>query len=302
MTEVVTGALEGLHARTIRRMQFIDFRALFLGVVSRSDLAAKFGLSPTATSRDLATYLDVNPGQIALHGPTKTYRPSSDFTPLFDHPIDRALTALSLGYGEAAPGVVKSLLPSRVATPLAFPEWQCVAPITRAIHNQRAVHITYHSYSSGQTERDFVPHALVNNGARWHARGFDRRQERFIDLVLSRVEAASDFEQSARENFEQPTEDVQWSRYVELNLVPHRAEVRPATTVFDLRMNNGVLKVKERAAVIGYLLRQWNVDCSPDGSLRNATTGQEYRLQLANPQALYGVESAKLAPGYIETS
>ncbi|MCY1562732.1 hypothetical protein D9M68_1001760 [compost metagenome] len=62
----------------------------------------------------------------------------------------------------------------------------------------------------------------------------------------------------------------------------------------DYAMNDGALRVKLRAATAGYILRKWNVDCSPDHSLR----GHEYRLWLRDALALYGVANATLAPGY----
>jgi hypothetical protein len=47
----------------------------------------------------------------------------------------------------------------------------------------------------------------------------------------------------------------------------------------------------------GYVLRRWSVDTSPDHSLDPAS----HHLWLSNPQTLYGVESAALAPGYTRT-
>ena len=52
--------------------------------------------------------------------------------------------------------------------------------------------------------------------------------------------------------------------------------------------------INVRAAVAGYLLRRWNVDCTKDNKLERA----EYHLWLSNPQALYGVKNLVLAPGY----
>jgi hypothetical protein len=49
-----------------------------------------------------------------------------------------------------------------------------------------------------------------------------------------------------------------------------------------------------RAALAGYLLRRWNVDCTENHSLR----GSEFHLWLRNRQALYGVTNLVLAPGY----
>ena len=62
----------------------------------------------------------------------------------------------------------------------------------------------------------------------------------------------------------------------------------------DYGMQNGALSMKLRAATAGYILRKWSVDCSPDHRLKE----EQYRLWLSDPLALYGVENAKLAPGY----
>jgi len=62
----------------------------------------------------------------------------------------------------------------------------------------------------------------------------------------------------------------------------------------DYDMPDGVLRVKVRAANAGYILRRWNIDCSPDHSQR----GLEFALWLRDPLALYGANNAQLAPGY----
>jgi hypothetical protein len=62
----------------------------------------------------------------------------------------------------------------------------------------------------------------------------------------------------------------------------------------DYGISEGALRLKLRAAMAGYALRKWSVDCSPDHSLQ----GHEYRLWLKNHLAIYGVRNAVLAPGY----
>ena len=59
-------------------------------------------------------------------------------------------------------------------------------------------------------------------------------------------------------------------------------------------MTDGSIRMRVRAAVAGYMLLRWSVDASPSHSL----TEEQYRLWLSDPLALYGVENAKLAPGY----
>ncbi|MBK8816565.1 MAG: hypothetical protein IPN42_14165 [Methylococcaceae bacterium] len=88
--------------------------------------------------------------------------------------------------------------------------------------------------------------------------------------------------------------DIQWNRIVEVDLIPHPNQDYPEIIEGDYGMTAGVLHLKLRAAIAGYVLRQLIVDCSSKHSL----TGNEYRLWLRNPLALYGVSSAILAPGY----
>ena len=93
---------------------------------------------------------------------------------------------------------------------------------------------------------------------------------------------------------ERSDQDIQWTRIVELEIVPHPDQPRPEITEMDYGMVRGSLRMKLRAATAGYILRQWSVDCSPDHSLR----GYEFRLWLKDHLALYGVKNAVLAPGY----
>jgi len=93
-------------------------------------------------------------------------------------------------------------------------------------------------------------------------------------------------------------QDIQWTRIVELELVPHPDQPRPEITEMDYGMRDGVLRMKLRAATAGYILRKWSVDCSPDHCLR----GPEYRLWLKDHLAIYGVKNAVLAPGYSATT
>ena len=79
-----------------------------------------------------------------------------------------------------------------------------------------------------------------------------------------------------------------------MELVPHPAIKQPKAIEADYGLEDGVLKIKARAALAGYVLRRWSVDSSPDHRLDCSS----HQLWLRNPQTLYGVESAALAPGF----
>ena len=285
--------VESLSHAQRERLAYIDFRLYFFGEIGRPDLIERFGVAPAGTTRDLALYREIAPQNITFDGSNKIYRIGQAFSPLFDHASQRVLSALALGFGDGVNGATQPLLPCESPTALSNPRMDVLAPVSRAIHAKRPVAIRYHSMSSGESERVIVPFALVDTGLRWHIRAFDRKSGEFRDFVVTRIEAPTLLDEEPQAN-ERPDNDIQWTRIVELELVPHPDQPRPEITEMDYSMQGGVLRMKLRAATAGYILRKWSVDCSPDHSLR----GHEYRLWLKDHLAIYGVRNAVLAPGY----
>lgn len=124
----------------------------------------------------------------------------------------------------------------------------------------------------------------VINGLRWHIRGFDRKNSEFRDFVLTRIKEAIVLEDSTLFETELGTQDRQWNRFVELELVPHPRIEHSEAIELDYGMMGGVMKVEIRAATAGYLLRQWHVDCTKTHGLK----GHEYQLWLKNTPTFYG--------------
>ena len=276
------------------RLAFVELRVRFIGEIRRQDLVSRFGVQSAAASRDLALYKDLAPNNIDYDPRGKSYVIGSDFRPTFDFPPERVLAWLSQAFGDGEPTKIKPWIICDIPTRLSQPDLSTLAAVTRAIHQERPLKIVYHSLTSGETKREIVPFALIDNGLRWHARAFDRRTREFRDFVLTRIQRPQGLANGEVLAHERSDQDIQWTRIVELELVPHPDQPRPEITEMDYRMDGGALPLKLRAATIGYILRKWSVDCSPDHSLR----GHEYRLWLKDPLAIYGVKNAVLAPGY----
>lgn len=276
------------------RLAHIDFRLWFLGEVSRADICLRFGVAPAGATRDLAKYREAAPGNIAFDGRTKTYRIRDSFVPVFEHPIHRVLSSLSLGFGDGIGGVEGPMVPCEFPTPINRPATETLARVTRAIASKVVLRVVYFSASGGKSTREIIPFALVDNGLRWHVRAFDRRTSSFRDFVITRILAAEVVDGDLPGTGEMPDDDAQWTRMVELELVAHPDSECPELATFDYPMVDGVLFIRVRAALAGYVLRRWNVDCSTDHRMR----GPEYTLWLRDSLALYGVESAAIAPGY----
>ena len=280
------------------RLAFVELRLRFVGEIRRQDLVTRFGIQAAAATRDIARYKELAPGNIEYDTKGKVYVRAAWFRPLFDFPAERILTWLSQGYGDGEPIRWKGVVAQEGTSLPGKMDLDLLSVLTRAIHQGAAVEVAYRALSSGLTTREIVPFALADSGLRWHVRAFDRRSGEFRDFVLGRLDAARILPGPVADH-EKPDQDIQWNRITELELVPHPANVQhPDTIEAEYGMDGGVLKVRTRAAMAGYLLRRWNVDCTEDHSLK----GGEHHLWLRNRQALYGVTNLVLAPGYDTTS
>jgi len=285
--------LEEISQAQKERLSHIDFRSYFLGTIGRNDLAGRFGIKTAAATRDITLYKELAPQNLEYDTKGKIYTRSKNFEPLFDYSPNQALAALAHGFGDDFVGTHKGFTACEMPAQLNKPSLSTLSVLTRAIHQKQVVTITYRSLSSGRITREIVPFVLVDNGLRWHVRAYDRRQSGFSDFVITRI-ADPVIIDSMVEEHETRESDNQWNRIVELEIVPHPRLKHAKTIEIDYAMENGVLNVDVRAAVAGYVLRRWNVDCTEDHSME----GSEYHLWLRNRQALYGVDNLVIAPGY----
>ena len=279
------------------RLSHIDFKTCFLGAIGRSDLVVRFGIKEAAATRDITLYKDLAPDNLEYDTKAKIYIRAPSFEPLFDYSPSQALAALAHGFGDDFVGKHKALIACETPAQLNNPDLERLSVLTRAIHQHKVVSLVYRSLSSGRSTREVVPFVLVDNGLRWHIRGYDRKRSRFSDFVITRISEPEILDEPLKEH-ENREHDIQWNRIVELEIVPHPKLKHPKTIETDYAMENGVLKVNVRAAVAGYVLRRWNVDCSEKHSM----DGPEYHLWLKNRQALYGVDNLVIAPGYSQSN
>lgn len=289
-----TALPDGISQAQQERLFHIDFKLRFLGAVNRADLVTRFGIKAAAATRDLSLYKEIAPKNLEYDTRAKTYIQSDHFKPIFDYSQSQALAALCHGLGDDYVGTHRPLISAETPTQLNTPQIETLARVSQAIHQKRALQIQYRSLSSKPATRVIVPFALVDNGLRWHVRAYDRKRERFTDFVINRIVKARLLKDSRIPAHETKEADIQWNRIVEMHLVPHPRLQYPETIEYEYGMQDGMLKVNVRAAVAGYVLRRWNVDCSENHTL----TGAEYHLWLANQQTLYGVENLVIAPGY----
>ena len=277
-----------------QRLAFIDFLLMFKGSFTRSDLTSKFEMGMANATRDIALYRELAAKNIEFDNPTKTYLQTKQFKSLFEYESRKTLTKLANNISDGFDGVMEVAFPVDAPMQLNVPDINIVAKLVQAVLNKKAISIIYTSLSSGSKAREIIPHTIVDNGLRWHVRSFDRNTNSFRDFVITRISKVTLLD-SPIEEFEKEIEDNQWMRKMDLHLVPHPTNVEfPQAIELDYGMDKGLLQITVRAALVGYLLRRWNVDCTKNGTLK----GGEYQLWLRNRQTLYGAENLTIAPGY----
>ena len=262
--------------------------------VARADLIQRFKTGLAACTRDFSSYKELAPQNLVLSHTTKSYHRLESFKPLFEHNAESILSALCRGFGD---GLSSNIQPSSYcqdATRLIHPNSEVIATLMRAITSKLAIECQYTSLTSGTTSKLLVPHSIVNNGTRWHVRAFDRTKQQFRDFVTTRIECPKIL-QSLIKPEESADKDTQWHTIYDIILTPHPKLKYPKAIELDYAMDNGQLKLEIRAALLGYLLRQWNVDCTEQGTL-NCNI---YQLHLSNKSQL-NLKDIEIAPGYQE--
>ena len=259
------------------KLEFVEHLAYFNGIVNREDITNRFGISPASATNILSLYSQRAPGNLDYNIRLKRYEIGRSFKPIYD--VRKLIERIPV-----------YTLP-KLHKPVDNDAIERLAVISRAIQRTQSLIITYSSVTSGTSNRQIIPVAFADNWLRWHLRAYDRNREKYVDFVFSRIQQVDPLEGDTIQDHEHPNNDRQWHSYIDLEIKAHPhnlADVESFATGADSH------SVKIRAAMAGYFLQLWNVDCSPDASLR----GKEYQYVLANMAEVAKVADLALAPGY----
>jgi hypothetical protein len=277
-----------------RRLEFIDFRLRWERTVNRSDLVEFFRISPQQASADLARYAELAPGNLEYDKSLKVYRATAKFKPATArHDAQSYLDELAaLSSGGLSPAA-------------SFIGWQPACDIVRyparpigldtllrllwAIRDGEELKVSYQSMRRPSPSlRWIAPHALASDGQRWHVRAWCHENGDFRDFVISRIQGVQD----RRETAVSGADDEPWHTRVDIVVAPRAGLTdgqRRAIEV-DFGMSRGRLKLSCRKALAFYLLRQLQLERTPD----RPPAAQP--LELVNRAALADVIAAVSAP------
>lgn len=258
---------------TRQRLEYIEVMAYYTGLVTRSDVANAFGLSDAAATKDLKLYSDLAPNNLLYKHSQFGFVPSEQFSELFADLSPRAALNMLASNMPVMNGPDKAqdifgVSVDSLPLPSRLPERPVLAQIIRAIKNRKKLEVRYYSMSEQGTEaaRILEPHSLINTGQRWHVRAYNEQTYDFRDFVLSRFVSARMLEQAAESS---AMYDDDWMEIITLKLGPHPglSEQRRHSLSIDFSMQDDLIELQVRRALVGYVLQRLSVDTTSDHSM-----------------------------------
>lgn len=287
--------MHSLSVNRQERLAFIELNLLFVGTVTRKKLKERFQISDAAATRDLIAYQNQFPLNSRYNNKLKAYECCEDsFAQQFSLDVNIALLELTGNWQSLIHQENHSCFSFETLEVMTKPKVNIVSAVTRAMAKTVPIEIEYDSIKSGLRRTVIVPHSVVSNGERWHFRAYDRGAESFSDFVVTRIVSVRAVE-SGLVSYEGKINDAEWNSEVRLVLVPHPSLVNANPIILDYAMQDGEHRVTVKAALLGYFLRHWNVDCSPENKLLE---GKQYHLWLKNNEVILSYPQRVFAPGF----
>lgn len=245
-----------------RRLEFIEFRLFWEGGVNRSDIVSTFDVSVPQASKDLTLYQERVPQNAIYDKSAKRYVAGPNFTPFF-HQADpdaylQRLRARADGLAEAGSSWIGNMPPTDMAlTPHREVSGNVLRAILTAIQSSQSVNVLYQSMNEKRPEpewRRITPHALGNDGFRWHARAYCHIDGKFKDFLLPRVFEAADLAAPGLN----ADNDQRWHTQFKLVVGPHPDLTKGQTEAVekDYGMIGGKLVLQVREAMLFYVLKR----------------------------------------------
>lgn len=248
-----------------KRMEFVESRLFWEGAISRKDITDCFGISNPQASKDLKQYSELAPDNIYYDSSVKQYLATKDFVPKIITPTCESYFSELLISNDTEESFICGEIPQHdiVPVPLRKTDPLVLRDILKAIRESSIIEILYQSMSSPDPGlRDISPHALVNDGFRWHVRAYCHKRKEYRDFNLSRIIKCGEF----RFNSINHSNDLLWHNFVVFKLAPHPKlnDNQKRCIEHEYGMIDGVCDFKVRGAFVFYVKQRLGLHQLPE--------------------------------------
>jgi hypothetical protein len=244
---------ESLKHAQRERILFLDQCLTWKGQANRRDLILRFDISTAQAAVDFRTYLSLTETPPVYDATEKTYFSSGDHRALSSVGPEQVFHLLS----EETSGLGTSIpLPRRSLDPAI------IAPLHRAMKNERDIQITYTSMNSGLSEPQWItPVRFHFDGEAMHLRAWSHKHAAYRDYLPIRISKQKNF---ATQDRSSPLPfDSDWHSLVRLSLRPRSdlsdAQARVVRLEYGFEANTH-LAIETRKALVFYVKRRWRLD------------------------------------------
>lgn len=251
-----------------KRLEFIEFRLFWEGGINRADIIEHFGVSVPQASKDFTLYEEKARGNLHYDKSKKRYFAGKNFKPVFMEPKSDAYLSHLQSAANAAGGASEVWLaapPEFDAMPIPHRrvDVEVLRAILAAIRECKSIQIHYQSMSEKRPTpewRRVTPHALANDGLRWHVRAYCHEDRKFKDFILSRCLNARDPQDPALK----PDDDKFWQESFDVALAPNPllSEGQREIIAQDFGMKSGRAEIPVRMALLYYFQKRLRLDTS----------------------------------------
>jgi predicted DNA-binding transcriptional regulator YafY len=272
-----------------QRLYFIESLIQWEGSVRRQRVSEAFRVNANHISKDIAKYQELFPGNIQYSLNEKAYLPGKKFRPRLTSGDAAEYLSLLQAYADGGSADVlpaSGRLPSEfLPRPARRIDNSVLRIVVQAIHNESGVLASYLSMNRERpAKKEIWPHALVNDGVRWHARALDREYGEYRDFVLQRIESAELMEDGAA-----PSEvDVDWNATMQVDLIPnpvmsqHQQRVVARDFGMETLDKGWIWRNRLRRCLVPYFLEAYVPE-------RSSNDKRPPRLVLVNPTGVDGL-------------
>ena len=247
------------------RYRLIETVAWWEGRLTTVHLIQSFGISRQQASKDINTYITEHaPKNLTYDKQLKGYVPSKQFKPLFIDDSASAYLHLLNQTHSRAPHVEGLALAYAHTMVLEVPDRtirpEVLRPLLKACRDSEVIEVEYVSLANPVPEtRLIAPHTLIYTGMRWHVRAYCEKNREYRDFVLSRLRGKPEYERKTENLID---EDEDWNTKVAVIIEPD-SRLKPeqkAIIEADFGMEDGVLVIPTRRALVKYVLQRFQID------------------------------------------
>lgn len=247
------------------RYRLIETVAWWEGRLTTVHLIQSFGISRQQASKDINTYITEHaPKNLTYDKQLKGYVPSKQFKPLFIDDSASAYLHLLNQTHSRAPHVEGLALAYAHTMVLEVPDRtirpEVLRPLLKACRDSEVIEVEYVSLANPVPEtRLIAPHTLIYTGMRWHVRAYCEKNREYRDFVLSRLRGKPEYERKTENLID---EDEDWNTKVAVIIEPD-SRLKPeqkAIIEADFGMEDGVLIIPTRRALVKYVLQRFQID------------------------------------------